>query len=115
VPNPQRVTAAVVRRLALALPEAVAGSHFATPDFRVQKKIFASLPKEGAVVVLKSTPANVSALVAADAATFGDAWRGRWVSVRLDRITAPVLRDLMADAWRTVAPKRLLAQSQLSK
>jgi len=65
------------------------------------------LPKEGGIVVLKTTPVNLDALLSADAEAFRDAWRGRWVGVRLDRVTLPVLRDLLADAWRLVAPKRL--------
>jgi hypothetical protein len=35
--------AADFRRIALALPEAVEGSHFGNPDFRVGGKIFATL------------------------------------------------------------------------
>jgi hypothetical protein len=101
------ITPAVVRRLALALPEVIESSHFDVPDFRVRNKIFATLPKEGRVVVLKTTPANLDALVRADAATFSDEWRGRWLGVRLDRISLPMLRDLLVDSWRLAAPKRL--------
>jgi hypothetical protein len=104
---PQSVSPAPVRRLALQLPEAVEGSHFAQPDFRVRNKIFATLPKDGRTVGLKATPANVDALVSADAGTFRDLWRGRWLGIRLDRVTLPVLRDLLEDAWRLAAPKRL--------
>src|SRR5205823_13888126 len=35
-----------------------------------------------------------------------------WLGIRLDRVALPVLRDLIADAWRTVAPKRLVARSE---
>jgi hypothetical protein len=99
-----------VRRLALALPEAIESSHFARPDFRVRNKIFATLPPGGETVVVRLAPANVDALVSADQATFWDEWRGRWLGIRLDRVALPVFRDLLADAWRTVAPKRLAAR-----
>jgi hypothetical protein len=94
--------------LALALPEATAGAHFHRPDFRVRNKIFAAIPEAG-MVGLKSTPSNVDALVSADATTFTDLWRGRWVGVRLDRVSLPVLRELIGDAWCLAAPKRLAA------
>jgi hypothetical protein len=101
------VSHAVVRRLALALPEVVEASHLGRPDFRVRGKIFATLPVDKSKVVLKSTAADVSALVSADGATFWDEWRGRWLGVQLDGVSMPFLRDLIADAWRVVAPKRI--------
>jgi hypothetical protein len=101
------ITAAVVRRLALALPEATESSHFDHPDFRVRNKIFATLPKDGGMVCLKTTPANLDALVSFDATTFRDVWRARWIGVRLDGVTVPMLRELLEDAWRLAAPKRL--------
>ena len=105
----RRITPAVVRRLALALPEAFESSHFDQPDFRVHNRIFATLPDDGRTVALKTTPANLDALVTADGATFRDEWRGRWVRIQLDRVSPPLLRDLLADAWRLAAPKRLAA------
>ncbi len=103
----RRITPALVRRLALALPEVVESSHFSRPDFRVHNRIFATLPPAGQTVVLRLAPANVDTLISADPVAFWDEWRGRWLGVRLNRIALPVLRDLIADAWRTVAPKRL--------
>ena len=61
-------------------------------------------------VVIKATPANVEALISADAETFWDEWRGRWVGVRLDRVQLPALRELIVDAWRIVAPQKLIAE-----
>ncbi len=103
----RRITPALVRRIALALPEAFESSHFSRPDFRVRNKIFATLPLDGQTVVLRLAPANVDSLISADPVAFWNEWRGRWVGIRLDRIALPLLRDLIADAWRTVAPKRL--------
>ena len=105
-PRP-RTTAATVRRIALALPETVERSHFARPDFRVGNKIFATLPNNPQFAVLKSRPANVDALVAADPTIFSDEWRGRWVGIQLDRVDPALLRELIVDAWRLVAPRRL--------
>lgn len=105
----RRITPAVVRRLALSLPEAVEASHFGHPDFRVRNKIFASLPNDGRSVNLKTTPVNLDALLTADPDTFSDAWNGRWVGARLDRVELSLLRELLTDAWSLTAPKRLAA------
>ncbi len=103
------ISRGVVRRFALTLPEAVERSHFDQPDFRVRNKIFATLPHDRLLVCLRTTPVNLAVLVQADPDTFRDAWRSRWVAVRLDRVRQSVLRDLLEDAWRLVAPKRLVA------
>src|SRR5260370_35007222 len=105
----RRITAALVRRLALALPEAFESSHFSRPDFRVHNKIFATLPPDGETVVLRLAPANVDTLISADPVAFWDEWRGRGLGVRLNRVALPVLRDLIADPGRTAAPNGLAA------
>jgi len=79
------------------------------PDFRVRNKIFAALPDGDRAVVVKTDPANADALVSWDGIAFWNEWRGRWLGVRLDRVSLPVLRDLLTDAWRLVAPKKLAA------
>lgn len=96
-----------VRQLALSLPETYEASHQGTPDLRVRDKIFATLPPDGGAVVLKSTPANLSALVYGDPATFRDVWAERWVSVDLARVDPVLLDKLLIDAWCLAAPKAL--------
>ena len=108
----KRSTPTQVRKLALALPETFESSHFAQPDFRVHNKIFATLPSDGRVVVLRLAPNDVYALASGDGATFWDEWRGRWLGVRLDRISLPLLGDLIGQAWKTVAPKHLAAKTK---
>jgi len=84
-------------------------AHISTSLISVFATRSSPLSCDGRTVGLKSTPANVDALVAGDAATFRDEWRGRWVGVRLDRVTRPMLRDLLVHAWQLAAPKRLAA------
>lgn len=108
MPNRSRVSVETVRRMALALPNVVEAEHFAQPDFRVRNHIFATLPAGGDAVCLKTTPVNLDALVAADAVTFRNEWRSRWVRVQLDRIVAAMLEELVIDAWTLVAPKSLV-------
>src|SRR5438552_17204233 len=103
----RRITLAAVRRLALALPEAVERSHFDVPDFRVRNKIFAALPDGDRAVVVKTDPANADALVSWDGIAFWNEWRGRGLGIRLDRVAVPVVRDLVTDAWPLVGPQEL--------
>jgi hypothetical protein len=35
-------------------------------------------------------------------------WRGRWLCVRLDRVSLRMLEDLLLEAWALVAPKALV-------
>lgn len=104
-----------MRRLALALPAVVEQAHFSVPDFRVRQRIFAALPDGDRSVVLKTTPANLDVLVGLGAQTFTNEWRGRWVRVRLDRVPRALLHDLVVEAWRLVAPKRLVAEWEVSR
>ena|SRR5687768_12447208 len=104
-----RLSHAIVRRLALQLPQTIESVHFDRPDFRVRNKIFATLPADARAVVVKSTASNIDALIARDPVTFWDEWRGRWLGIRLDSVPRPLLRDLVIDAWKLVAPKRLAA------
>jgi hypothetical protein len=110
------VTPATFRRLALALLEANEGSHMGHPDFRVRKKIFASLgvPDRDWGTV-KLTPAQQEVLLAAEPAAFNPAagaWGRRgWTQVKLSAIDATTLGSALGMAWRNTAPKTLVAQS----
>ena|SRR3990172_4549630 len=103
----RRITHAHVRRLALALPEVAENSHLGLPDFRVRNRIFATLPRDSGAVIVKSSSPDVYALVLMDGTTFWDEWRARWLGIHLDSVPVPLLRDLLAHAWRLVAPKHL--------
>jgi hypothetical protein len=107
------VTGAGFRRLALHMPEAVEGSHFHVPDFRVGGKIFATLAyeKEG-FGVLMLTPEQQAGM-AGDAPDLFSPVPGGWgrggaTRVRLAKVTADILEGALRTAWRNRAPKRLL-------
>lgn len=76
------------------------------PDFRIGNKIFASLPHNARTVAMKIAPENLDALVRRDPETFKDVWGGRWLGVNLDRVSRPVLRELLADARALTVPKQ---------
>ena len=84
--------------------------------FRVRKKIFAIGGDDSDRVSIKATLERQADLLALDSETFkSSAYVGRfgWVSVRLDRVDDALLRELITDAWRSVAPKRLVSGSAL--
>jgi hypothetical protein len=107
------VTAAQLRRLALALPETEEKSHFEQPDFRVRNKIFAGLSQDGAVGVLKLTTEIQAMVIDAKPKVFwpaSGAWgRAGWTHFQLAQAELGALETLLREAWQLVAPKRLAA------
>jgi hypothetical protein len=110
------MTGAGFRRIALSMPEAVEGSHFNNPDFRVAGKIFATLAleKEGFGTLLL-TPEQQAGMVE-DAPELFSRVPGGWgrqgaTRVRLAKVTPDILEGALRTAWRRRAPKRLLHQS----
>jgi hypothetical protein len=107
------VTADEFRSLALSLPEASEAAHMGHPDFRVRRKVFATLgyPDEGWGVV-KLTPEQQARWVQAEPAVFvpvpGGWGRRGSTQVHLAVATEDVVRPALVAAWRNVAPKRLV-------
>jgi hypothetical protein len=98
------------RRLALALPEAVEQDHHGMPSFRVRGKIFATVPDEEHLRVMVDE-GEIRACVAQDPAAFAEFWWGsRLACLVVDLRTAPPdqVRELLTEAWRRKAPKRLV-------
>ena len=99
-----------VRRIALALPETEERSSYGTPGFRVKDRLFARIRDEGVLVVWVADEAEKDFLLRADPDTFftiphydGHAS----VLVRLAAVDAGELAELLTDAWRARAPKRV--------
>jgi len=105
------VTAAQMRKLALALPGAEERSHFGHPDFRVKNKIFAGLAPDGKRGTLKLTPDTQDIVTSARPAVFvpaAGAWgRSGWTYVVLARTSRAELSRLLDESHRLVsAPRR---------
>jgi hypothetical protein len=99
-----------VRRLALALPEAVEADHHGRPSFRIEGRIFATLWDETHVNAMLDGPGILTAVEAHPEAC-AERWWGKRLSavtVDLERADAVLVGDLLADAWERKAPKRLL-------
>ena len=104
------VTILQVRGLALGLAEAVEQPHHGFPSFRVAGKVFATLPDEEHLNVMVD-PDEVGAAVAEAPAACEELWWGKRLSgvrVRLAGADAGLVGELLADAWRRKAPRRLL-------
>jgi len=102
-----------VRRIAMALPEAEEILTWETDiTFRVRGKIFA-IGGEGADrVSIKAGLETQAELIDLDPQTFASsAYVGRfgWVTVDLGRVEPSLLANLLREAWRRTAPKRLAA------
>jgi hypothetical protein len=105
-------TADALRRAALSLPEAEERETWGHPTFRVRDKMFATLSDDGRSGTVKATREEQAALVAAAPETFGvPAYVGRhgWVSIELATADPAEVRELVTEAWRQTAPKRLVA------
>lgn len=101
------------RQQVLSLPGAEERETWGHPTFRVREKIFASLAPDGSTGGVKATLQDQSLLIASDPATFSVAdYVGRygWVTVQLATVDAEVLRGLLVEAWRSIAPKRVVKE-----
>lgn len=106
------VTEDEARALALALPEAVEAGHMGHADFRVGGKVFAGFPRPGEMS-LRLDAAEQEAVVQAAPRTYAPAagaWgRQGWTVVQLAGADREELRELVIEAWRRRAPRRLAA------
>src|SRR5258706_7075407 len=105
-----RTSFAVVRRLALSLPGTVEAPCYGTPGFRVVGRLFARLHEDGGSLVLGVDLDSREALLESrpDVFYITDHYRGyKWVLVRFGLVRPAELKELLAEAWRRVAPKRL--------
>ena len=102
-----------VREFALALPGAEEAPSYGTPGFRVRGgRLFARMLEDRDSVVVKIDFADRAALAASDPDTFF--WTPHYekypmLVVRLSRVGSEELRELLVEAWRLSAPKRLVA------
>jgi hypothetical protein len=102
-----------VREIALALPGVEEGLSYGTPAFRVGKKFLARLWEDGETLVVKIGFDEREVLMQADPATFfiTDHYRGYpSILVRLAKVDPDRLREVLTEAWRNHASKRLVAE-----
>ena len=100
-----------VRKMALGLPGVEEGTSYGTAALKVDGKLFARLKEDGETLVLGTTFEEREGLMAEEGETYfiTDHYLDYpWVLVRLKRVKAAALRELLERAWR-------LARAQKSK
>lgn len=105
------ISIAMARQLAFSLPEVEEKSHFGTPDFRVGKKIFATIHVDKQYMMVKLTPADQSVFCLYDKKVIFPV-PGGWglkgaTFVDLKKIRKSMLIDALTTAWKTVAPAKM--------
>jgi hypothetical protein len=98
-----------LRALALALPGAHKDLHMGGPAFRVGGRKFALWWAKGGRTILKLDPGRQALRFEVRPQTFRPCPVGQpvWSYVVLEDLDLDELRRLVAEAWATVAPKRL--------
>jgi hypothetical protein len=101
----------LVRQIALIFPGVEEGTSFGTPAFRVNGKFLARLHPDGESLVMKIDMTERQFLMEMEPETFyiTDHYLN-WPSVliRLSNVHPDALRRLFEQAWRNLAPKRLI-------
>ncbi|MEA2444724.1 MAG: hypothetical protein QOJ12_2016, partial [Thermoleophilales bacterium] len=99
------------RALALSLPETTEKDAWGHVTFRVRDKMFAIMGMAGEDNVrVKSTLDEQTALTQMDPETFsvpGYVGKYGWIRIELERVDPEELAELVTEAWRLTAPKRL--------
>ena len=106
------VTWDIVRQLALALPGVKEASSYRTTAFKVNGKLLARFHQDGESLVVKVEFAVREVLIGANPKTFyvTDHYRcWPYMFVRIASVDRDELRQLLEDAWRRNAPKRVVA------
>ena len=104
------------RRLCLSLPEADERETWDEATFRVRDRIFAMGSSGGGFVSVKASLDDQSGLVAMDSKTFApSAYTGRfgWVRVRLAGVGSELALQLVTNAWKRTAPRRLVVEYEM--
>lgn len=100
-----------VCKLAMALPEAEERPTWETITFRVRNRIFAMFGDDRKAIWVKSVHDEQRALIAEDPDTFFSppyVGPSGWVGVRFRTADRDELNELLIEAWRLTAPRRLV-------
>ena len=95
-----------VRKIALSLDNVEEGTSYGTAAFKVRGALFLRLKEDGDSLVVRADFEQRDALIAEDPDTYyitDHYLKYEWVLVRLSRVRAEALRDLIRMAWRQAA------------
>jgi len=104
-----------VRDWVLALPgaEEVMVPEWGHPTLRVNNKMFAAGAPDAPTMSLKASKEEQAELIATAPDVYSvAAYTGRfgWVTVELTKVDPAELRELLIEAWRRTAPKKLVKE-----
>jgi predicted DNA-binding protein (MmcQ/YjbR family) len=101
------LSARQVRELVARLAGTQESAHHGHPDFRVHKKIFATLSEAEDRAALRLTQPEARELAASQPAVFrlvSDREPIAWVSVLLEAVSEDEFADLLEEAWSLRSP-----------
>jgi hypothetical protein len=107
----------LARELWLSLPGVEEAQSYGTPGFKLKGKFLGRLREDGETLVVKTAFEQRDALMSLFPESFftTDHYRGYpSVLVRLSTVDPEVLRDVLVEAWRALAPKRMVAEWEAS-
>lgn len=113
--SPLRRAFEPVRRAATGLPEVEESTSYGTPSLKVRGKFLTRLKEDGETIVLRVDFDSRDAMMRLQPDVFfiTDHYRDYpAVLVRLKAVGRAQLRELLADAWRLVAPRSLVAKKR---
>jgi hypothetical protein len=106
------VTFDEIRAHALSLPGVEEATSYGTPAFRVRKRLIARMHDEEDALVVKVDPQEREALLATQPDAFFITahylYETSWILARLAEVDAGELRELITEAWRRLAPRRIV-------
>jgi hypothetical protein len=100
-----------VSQLAKALPGVIESTSYGTPALKVDGKLLARLKEDGETLVLRMDFVNRDLLLRAEPDLFflTDHYLNYpSILLRLKEVTRKRMAELLEDAWRLVAPRRLV-------
>ncbi|MGH7531662.1 MAG: MmcQ/YjbR family DNA-binding protein [Gemmatimonadales bacterium] len=111
------MTPAAVRKAILAFPGVEEGPSYGTRGFKVKGKFLARFRDDETVLVLRCGFDERDFRLRADPVTFFvephyDGYPA--ILLRIRRVRPTVLREVLTEAWRRQAPKRLIAAHDLA-
>jgi hypothetical protein len=101
-----------IRQIALALPGAEESTSYGTPAFKVAGKMLARKHQDGVSLVVRISFDEREMLMEAEPETFyiTDHYRNYpALLVRIATVNPGTLQRILAQTWRQVAPKKLVA------
>jgi hypothetical protein len=101
-----------IRDHALSLPKVTEEPHFDLSSFRIRGKIFATITADERYLHVFIDEDDRERAIAIDGANFEKLWWGKKVMglrVHFMQADLDLVKELLTQAWRRKAPKRLLA------